>query len=164
MTNSALFLATVLLAGPAISSEAPATKPESQASAEVIAAADAIVAAFGRHDSKGYFALFAPESTFVFHTTPRRLESRADYETEWARWEEDDGLQVRSCRSTNQRVQLFGDVAVFSHSVRTELTTRRGDDTVLERETIIFHRREGRWVAVHEHLSPDPEQAAVSKE
>ena len=121
---------------------------------EVVAAAAAIVAAFGRHDAKGYFALFAPEATFVFHTSPRRLESRAEYEAEWARWEREDGFRVRACSSTDQRVQPLGDVAVFTHSVRTDLTTHEGDATQFERETIVFHRRDGRWIAVHEHLSP----------
>jgi len=30
-------------------------------------------------------------------------------------------------------------------------------NTVHERETIVFHRRGGKWVAVHEQLSPLPE-------
>ena len=164
----ALLIAMSLVAGAATgaatSNEAPTTLPEAQSLIEVVAAADAIVAAFGRHDPKAYFALFAPEATFVFHTTPRRLDSRADYEAEWTKWERDDGFRVRSCRSTDQKAQLFGDVAVFTHSTRTELSTRLGDDIMLERETIIFHRREGRWVAVHEHVSPDPAKASVASE
>ena len=144
--------------------ETPDALSETQSLTEVVAAADAIVAAFGRHDPEAYFTLFAPEATFVFHTTPRRLESRADYEAEWAKWEKDDGFRVRSCKSTDQKAQLFGDVAVFSHSTRTELSTKQGDDIMLERETIIFHRRGGKWVAVHEHVSPDPAQASVAKE
>jgi ketosteroid isomerase-like protein len=135
----------------------PATTFDSQSS-EVLAAADAIVAAFGRHDTKAYFALFPPEATFVFHNTRQRLNSRAEYEAEWARWEKDDGFRVLSCRSTNRKVQIFGDMAVFSHSVRTELSTKQGDSTVLERETIVFDRRGDKWVAVHEHVSPDPGQ------
>jgi ketosteroid isomerase-like protein len=91
----------------------------------------------------------------VFHTTPRRLNSRAEYEAEWQSWKP-AGFRVRSCSSSDQRVQVFGDMAVFTHAVRTEVTTRDGDDTLLERETIVFERREGRWIAVHEHLSPQP--------
>ena len=164
----ALLMAMSFFAGAtaiaATSNETPTTLPDAQSLIEVVAAADAIVAAFGRHDPKAYFALFAPEATFVFHTTPRRLDSRADYEAEWAKWERDDGFRVRSCRSTDQKAQLFGDVAVFSHSTRTELSTKQGDDIMLERETIIFHRRGGKWVAVHEHVSPDPAQASAAKE
>jgi ketosteroid isomerase-like protein len=142
------------LAGGGAGSPPAAAAPLAGDAKEVAAAAEAIVAAFGRHDRSGYFALFAPEATFVFHTTPRRIESRAEYEAEWAKWEREDGFRIRACSSTDQRVQLFGEVAVFSHSVRTELTTKGGDATLLERETIVFHRRGGRWIAVHEHLSP----------
>jgi len=122
---------------------------------DVRAAADSIVAAFGRQDSVGYFSRFAPEASFVLHTTPRRLNNRADYEAEWQSWKP-AGFRVRSCSSSDQRVQVFGDVAIFTHSVRTEVTTRDGDSTLLERETIVFQRRDGRWIAVHEHLSPQP--------
>jgi ketosteroid isomerase-like protein len=133
-------------------------------SAEVTSAANAIVAAFGRHDPKAYFAQFAPEATFVFYTTDRRLNSRAEYEAEWAKWEKEDAFHVESCRSTDQRVQLLGDVAVFSHSVETSLTTRQGPATVHERETIVFQRQDGKWVAVHEHLSPRPEVPPAATE
>ena len=123
---------------------------------EVVAASKAIITAFGRDDPDAYFKLFDPGATFIFHTTPQRLESRAAYEQEWAAWRRDLGFRVRSCTSTDQRVQLFGDVAILSHLVRTEISTKKGDETLRERETIVFHRRDGRWIAVHEHLSPQP--------
>ena len=28
--------------------------------------------------------------------------------------------------------------------------------TIGERETIVFEKSGGRWLAIHEHLSPDP--------
>jgi ketosteroid isomerase-like protein len=141
-------IATVVFA-----SSAPAQSPER----EVRAAADSIVSAFGRHDTESYFSRFAPEATFVFHTTARRLENLAEYRQEWASWERDIGFRVRSCVSSDQRVQLLGDVAIFTHAVRSEISTNEGEITVHERETIIFHRRDGKWIAVHEHLSPQPE-------
>jgi ketosteroid isomerase-like protein len=122
----------------------------------VVDASKAIVSAFGRDDPEAYFKLFASDATFIFHTTQRRLEDRRAYELEWATWRRDLGFRVRSCTSANQRVQLFGAVAILSHDVRTEITTNDGDATLMERETIVFHRRGDRWVAVHEHLSPLP--------
>ncbi|HEX9706745.1 MAG TPA: nuclear transport factor 2 family protein, partial [Steroidobacteraceae bacterium] len=59
-------------------------------------------------------------------------------------------------------MQLHGDTAVFTHSVRTGISTNQGESTLLERETIIFHHRNGRWVAVHEHLSPLPEPSGTA--
>jgi hypothetical protein len=79
-----------------------------EASTEVAAAAAAIVAAFGRNDSQAYFTCFAPEATFIFHTTPRRLNSRAEYQAESAKWVKENGFRVRSCKSTDSRVQVLG--------------------------------------------------------
>ena len=137
---------------PASGTAAPARDDEK----DVLAAGAAIVEAFGRHDTERYFSLFAPEASFVFHSTPRRLDNLAAYRAEWASWEKDVGFRVRSCKSSDQKVQLFGDVAVFSHSVRTDLSTKDGETTMHERETIVFHRRDGKWIAVHEHLSLQP--------
>jgi len=44
------------------------------------------------------------------------LRSRADYEKLWYGWEQ-AGFRVRSCESSDQQVQVLGDVAVFTHSV-----------------------------------------------
>lgn len=120
----------------------------------VLAAADVLVEAFARHDRDAYFAAFAPEATFLFHNLDRRLESRAAYEAEWALWEARDGFRVTGCRSTERRVQLLGDVAIFTHAVETELSLAGKPVKSRERETIVFARNpEGRWLAVHEHLS-----------
>lgn len=122
---------------------------------DVGAAADALLAAFAAHDRDAYFAAFAPEATFVFHTTPRVLGSRAEYEAEWASWE-DDGFHVEGCETLDRRIDLVApDVAVLTHRVRTRLAGV--DETQRERETILFRRDgSGSWLAVHEHLSPDP--------
>lgn len=125
----------------------------------VLAAADACIAAFGRHDRDAYFARFAPHATFIFHTTPGVLASRADWEREWDRLVAEDGFRVLSCQSLDRRVQLLGDeAAVFSHRVLTRSTSREGEIDTDERETIVFQRRpDGSWLAVHEHLSPTPD-------
>ena len=125
---------------------------------DVLAAADGLVTAFGAHDVEAYFAAFRDDATFVFYTHDARLESRADYEQLWRRWESEDGFRVLSCESSDQRVQVLGDVAVFTHSVETHVSTHDGQESVRERETIVFARNPGdtggRWLAVHEHLSP----------
>ncbi|HTY72210.1 MAG TPA: nuclear transport factor 2 family protein [Actinomycetes bacterium] len=125
--------------------------------AAVLAAASDLVAAFAAHDRVHYFGSFAPEATFVFYTTPRVLASRQAYEQEWASWEA-EGFRVLSCHSSDQRVDPVSEtVAVFTHRVRTHVRDAGGEQHLAERETIVFRREpEGRWVAVHEHLSPDP--------
>ena len=124
---------------------------------EVLTAAEALVQAFASGDSAAYFACFVPEATFVFHTTPTRLESRAAYEALWAQWVEQDAFAVVSCVSTDRRVQLLGpDAAVFTHDVATVVDVGGSREELAERETIVFARRDGAWLAVHEHLSPAP--------
>jgi ketosteroid isomerase-like protein len=131
--------------------------PESFVSREVAAAAGQLVAAFAEGRVDEYFACFAGDATFVFHTTPERLESREAYRLLWRRWEAEDGFRVLSCASSNQLVTALGeDVAVFVHDVATRVTTSAGEEDLRERETIVFARREGRWLAVHEHLSSAP--------
>lgn len=122
--------------------------------AEVLAAADAIVDDFAHHRTEAYFAGFAEDATFVFHTADRRLGSRAEYEALWAQWEREDGFRVHACRSSDRLVQLLGDTAIFTHAVDSRIELGGQVDDVTERETIVFARRGGRWVAVHEHLSP----------
>lgn len=124
--------------------------------AEVRAAGEALVSAFGLGDLEAYFGCFAEDATFLFHTTDRLLTSTEEYRREWARWVAENGFQVVSCESTDAVVQLLGDTGVFTHRVRTTVRTNDGEDVLHERETIVFARRAGRWLAVHEHLSPAP--------
>ena len=124
----------------------------------VLSAAAEIVHAFGAHDKQAYFDCFAPEATFIFYNCPRRLESREEYQWLWDEWEHHDYFRVRSCESSDQRVTMFGAVAVFTHTVRTKTVSVHGETTSKERETIIFSKAGDRWIAVHEHLSELPKQ------
>jgi uncharacterized protein (TIGR02246 family) len=124
---------------------------------QVLDAAAQVVAAFGSGELEAYFASFTDDATFVFHGTDRVLTSLDEYRAEWASWERADRFRVLGCTSSEQRVQDLGDVAVFTHRVRTLVSSGGTDAELHERETIVFRRDgDGRWVAVHEHLSPDP--------
>ena len=124
---------------------------------QVLDTAAALVASFAGGDLDAYFGHFARDAVFVFNTTPGVLGSVDAYRDEWAGWERDAGFRVLSCVSSEQRVQQMGPVAVFTHRVRTRVATHDGEEDLRERETIVFQLKEdGRWIAVHEHLSPDP--------
>ena len=148
---------------------------------EVLAATDELMNAFRQTDCEAYFACFTSDATFVFPDQDARLENRVAYEHLWAEWVA-SGWQVLECTSTDRRVQLAGDTAVLSHTVRTRIATgedegedegenegeddgegdggRTGTDELHERETIVFHRQAGgRLLAVHEHLSGAPAAA-----
>ena len=125
--------------------------------ASVLAAANDLVDAFSRHDRNAYFAAFAPAATFIFYNLHRTLKSRVEYESEWDLWERRDGFHVMKCTSTDQQIQLHGNVAIFAHNVETDI--QFGADLVknFERETIVFEKTPaGNWLAVHEHLSAKP--------
>jgi ketosteroid isomerase-like protein len=133
------------------------TDSEAEVEAEVLAAAASLVDAFGGGRVPEYFACFAPEATFVFHSEPARLGSREDYRALWERWERKDGFRVLECVSSSASVLVVGpDAAVFTHDVDTRVATDAGTERLAERETIVFARRGGRWLAVHEHLSARP--------
>jgi ketosteroid isomerase-like protein len=52
---------------------------------------------------------------------------------------------------------LGDDVGVFTHDVLTNVRIEGKETEQRERETIVFRREpDGRWLAVHEHLSPAP--------
>ena len=123
----------------------------------VLSAADALIDAFFRHDTATYFEAFAPNATFIFYNVGGRLESRADYQALWTRWEREDGFRVLGGKSGNRSISLHGRIAVFSHDVVTQLEV--GGERVVnrERETIVFEQAaSGAWLAIHEHLSPTP--------
>ncbi|MHA7286969.1 YybH family protein [Arthrobacter sp. MDT3-44] len=122
---------------------------------DVTRAAAVLVDAFRATDTRAYFDCFAEDATFVFSTEDRRLDSRGAYEQLWAEWLA-AGWRVTACSSSNPRVQLLGDVAIFTHDVRTTTSTAGVPETTHERETIVFHRSGGAVRAVHEHLSPVP--------
>jgi ketosteroid isomerase-like protein len=131
--------------------------------AEVLAAAAAIVDAFAATDGDRYFASFAPDATFVFHTEPERLGTREAYERIWAGWVE-GGWRVVSCTSSQQLAQTFPGGAVFTHTVDTTVDTGEGTESYRERETIVFRvaprSADGSaLIAIHEHLSPLPDTA-----
>lgn len=129
------------------------------AAEEVRRAAAELVAAFGRGDLAAYFGCFAEDATFLFHTTGRLLTSTAEYRREWDRWVTEDGFRVLGCTTDDTVVQVHGETAVLTHRVRTTVSTTAGTAELRERETIVFVRRgDGRWLAVHEHLSPAPPQ------
>ncbi len=129
--------------------------PRREVERQVLEAADRLVGAFGDGRVEEYFACFHPRATFVFYTTDRRLESTAEWRELWDTLERDEGFEVIKCNSRGRRVQDLGDTAVFTHDVRTRVSTHAGEETLHERETIVFVREEsGGWLAVHEHLSP----------
>lgn len=127
----------------------------------VLAAADRIVEAFAATDTAAYFAGFDATASFIFHPEAARLNSRAEYEALWEEWV-GSGWRVTECSSDDRLVQVFPGGAVFSHTVRTSIDSADGPDSYVERESIVFRAHDdGSLIAIHEHLSTVPEEAAA---
>jgi ketosteroid isomerase-like protein len=121
---------------------------------DVLRAAARLIRAFGSHERQSYFSCFSVDATFVFYTHARRLENLAEYESLWHEWETRDKFRILACVSSEQAVTIRGATAIFTHAVTTRVSTSGGTERLAERETIIFEKRDGNWLAVHEHLSP----------
>lgn len=121
---------------------------------QVLAAADALVAAFAGNDRAAYFGAFSADATFVFHNLAAPLLSRAAYQALWDQWRAEDGFEVLNCASSNREVSLQGELAIFIHDVHTTLCLQGETLSSQERETIVFRlQQDGHWLACHEHLS-----------
>ena len=58
---------------------------------------------------------------------------------------------------------MLGDAAVLVHSIQTRQRTNAGEEAGREIETIVFAKQpDGRWLTVHQHLSPQPDRASCA--
>jgi ketosteroid isomerase-like protein len=126
---------------------------------DIATAAQAIVDAFAATDEADYFGRFAPDCSFAFHTDGVIHTERDAWQQGWRELRA-DGWEVLECHSLVTHIQLIPEGGIFVHELET--TARTGDDTETyrERETIVFTRRDGELVAVHEHLSTIDDTAA----
>jgi uncharacterized protein (TIGR02246 family) len=122
---------------------------------EVRLAYEDLMSAFASGDTAAYFAGFHEAASFIF-PGEQLLESRSAYRTAWSRWH-DDGVRFTDVVADDVRVRLFGETAVVTHRIATTVTSGGEVSVERERESIIFVRQGGRWLAVHEHLSPSHE-------
>lgn len=113
-----------------------------------------LVSAFREGRLDDYFACFADDATLVF-PGERWLGSLSEYRAEWDRLVEENGFAVLGVDTDVIKVQMLGEVAALTHSVETRQRMNADEETLAERETIVFARQaDGRWLVVHEHLSP----------
>jgi uncharacterized protein (TIGR02246 family) len=125
--------------------------------AQLNAAAERVVNAFGSHDVEAYFSCFAEDASFLFYSSPELMRSREAFRQEWQRMEAEDGYRVRSCVASERHVQVVSAQAgIVTHTLRTRFTTNDGESELRERETLVLRRDEHGWLIVHEHLSPCP--------
>ena len=134
------------------------TPPDGEANglSEVRDAYDRLMAAFARSDTDRYFDCFHTAASFVF-PGESLLDSRAEYREAWQRWER-EGLRFTDVRADDVRIRVLGSTAIVTHRIETTVTIDGEKSVDRERESIVFSKIEGRWLAVHEHLSADEAQ------
>jgi len=126
---------------------------QADAIAQVREAYDRLMSAFASGSTDEYFACFHEDASFLFPGEVL-LEPRSAYQEAWSRWEQ-EGVRFWDVVADDIRVRVLGDTAVVTHRVRTGVVDDSDASVHRERETIVFSRMGGRWLAVHEHLSPE---------
>ena len=122
---------------------------------EIRGAAARLMKAFSTGDEDGYFDCFHPDATFLFHGVDP-IGSRDEYRALVRTWKGEHDLRVLSSASHDPDVRVFGDTAILTHRVTTTQMWDGDESTLHERESIVFQRQgDGRWLAIHEHLSAD---------
>ena len=128
---------------------------------EVLEAYERLVSAF--REGRDKFGSFADEATIV--DGGRLFGSLAEYRAAWDAWTERMGhLPIPDSVETRVlSLQMLGDTAVLIHSIESRESTDAGEETEREIETIVFGRQpDGRWLIVHQHLSPQPDRPVVT--
>ena len=125
---------------------------------QVLEAYERLVSAFreGRWDDK--FACFAPEATVV--DGAQWFGSLDEYRSAWERWAagQQDGSAILSVDTRVMKLHMLGEAAVLVHSIHSRQRTDEGEETVHERETVVFGKQfDGRSLVVHQHLSSQPD-------
>lgn len=120
---------------------------------QVREAYDRLMSAFASADTDRYFDCFHEDASFVF-PGEAVLDSRAAYRSTWSVWQR-EGLRFTDVVADDVRVRVIGTTAVVTHRIETTVVADGKASVDRERETIVFSNVGGRWLAVHEHLSPE---------
>jgi ketosteroid isomerase-like protein len=121
--------------------------------AQVREAHDHLMNAFVAGTSDEYFDCFHEEASFVF-AGEALLQPRSAYRSTWDRWQR-EGVRFTDAAAYDIRVRVVGDTAVVTHRLRTTVIADGIESVDRERESIVFSRVGGRWLALHEHLSAE---------
>lgn len=121
--------------------------------AEVVAAAQAWGAAYDSRDAARITAQYAPDATF-WGTTMKSIAITQPAVSEY--FKDVAARPNARVRFDSHTVRMLGDVATDSGAY-TFLDQRDGaPSTNPARFTLVFQRRDGRWVLVHHHSSRLP--------
>jgi len=121
---------------------------------------DRLMGAFSSADTDEYLECFHADASFVF-PGESVFDSRDAYRSAWLRWQR-EGVRFTDVVADDIRVRVIGTTAVVTHRIQTTVEAEGETSVDRERETIVFSNVDGRWLAVHEHLSPDAAEGSGS--
>ncbi len=114
---------------------------------------DRLMAAFVTGNTEEYFDCFHEDASFVF-PGEAVLEPLSAYRSAWSRWQR-EGVQFTDVVADDISVRVVGETAVVTHRIQTTVIDSGEANVDREQESIVFARVGGKWLAVHEHLSPE---------
>ncbi len=126
---------------------------EADATSQVREVYERLMNAFAQADTDRYFECFHERASFVF-PGEEVLDSRSAYHAAWLQWQR-EGQRFTDVVATDVRIRVFGSTAILTHRIQTTVEAQGETSVDRERESIVFSEIGGRWVAIHEHLSPD---------
>jgi ketosteroid isomerase-like protein len=120
---------------------------------QVLAAERRWNTAYLAKDVEAFAALIAP--SFVY-TSERGVFDKTTYVGNLA----SGVVDIRGLRSSDQRVRLYGQTAIVTGLATLQATLNGQDISGRDDYTRVWIRRSGRWLAVTQHASVRPPQAA----
>ncbi|GMV03903.1 MAG: hypothetical protein AMXMBFR53_01850 [Gemmatimonadota bacterium] len=146
--------AVLLLAAAVPAPAASQTTEDLRSAAEIRALFEEFNAAWERRDPEFIRRYYAHDGTGVFFFERRQLVGWPRVDTLYANMFANASRgEVRSGYDVLD-VQARGDVGWLAANFRLEVTEPSGETSVDEgRQSVVFERRDGRWVVVHRHTS-----------
>lgn len=140
---------------------APTARAQSSSTAEVRRQLAEYFSGWGSMDVDRVGALYAKDADILFFDgSPLKYTGWAEY----AKGAKSTFAGLKSLTigpSSDMRTRRDGNVAWSTGTMKLTLIPKKGDATQLDvRSTIVWERRKGKWLIVHEHLSAPLQEPA----
>lgn len=128
-------------------------KADPQTEQDVSSVIDRFTGAYAGRDLQAMLSCFAPDDDLVLYGTGRdeRRVGIAEVRSQVERdWEQTDSIAMRF---DSRVISAAGPVAWAALDGAFELTVGGESMALPARATVVFERRDGRWLVVHAHFS-----------
>jgi ketosteroid isomerase-like protein len=150
--QSTLWLVIVLLTACASPPMRPAVNVERDVAAQILTRLQAAAERFYNKDPLAYAELLAEDVTYFAPITPGRVEGREAVRALFVPFQ--GKLSVPRFEILNARLQLHGDIGVFSYNLNEY--DSKGAVATRWNSTEVYRRFGDRWDVIHAHWSQIP--------